>query len=164
MGGSGLVDPLLALGYNAIGVTNAGSAVNSERYEKWDDEQWMETIPSFLEAGKLPRDDTLLAQLTTRRYEFTGRNEQQRRLEPKERLRRRGLASPDRAEAVMMACAPPSSWRLAEHDAATSYWKGHSAPVPAGASTWKPPEALYGDVEQEYEKDDSDPILEGLLK
>lgn len=116
LGGAGVVDPLRQIHRmrNVVGVSNAWTADLSDRYQSWDDEQWMETLRDFATSGRLPQDDVLLAQLTTRRYEFTGRNEQQRRLEDKASLRRRGLASPDRAEAVMLACARgPSLERVA---------------------------------------------------
>ena len=173
LGSTGPVDHLLNMGYNVIGVTNSGTAVNEERYAKWDDEQWMETLHEFLKVGKLPLDDTLLAQLTTRRYEFTGRNEQQRRLESKKQMRSRGIQSPDRAEAVMMACAPPASWgALHEHDAHEMYWSkyagaGAGAPVGGGHTPWGTPKALDPGMADRAE-DDEDPgvssVLDGMLR
>ena len=111
LGGSGLVDPLRQVhGYSrVIGVHNAMPArLRPDLYEHWDDEAWMEDLGIWLEAGgTLPYDDVLLAQLTTRKFEFTGKTGKQRRLESKDKLRARGLSSPDRAEAVIMACAEP---------------------------------------------------------
>ena len=134
----------------------------------------METLHTFLTVGKLPQDDTLLAQLTSRKYEFTGRNEQQRRLEPKSKLRRRGIQSPDRAEAVMMACAPPASWStLYEHDAQKAYWSKYASGVgPAadgvsgGHTPWGMPRAFDPEAAERDGKDedpDISAILEGML-
>ena len=107
LGGSGVVDPLIQTHKytNVRGVTTSMRPQNKQKYESWDDEQWLEVLPQFLRVAKLPDDEVLLAQLTTLRYEFTGKNEQQRRLESKEKMRRRGLSSPDRAEAVMLSRA-----------------------------------------------------------
>ncbi len=175
LGSTGPVDHLLNMGFNVIGVTNSGSAVNEERYESWDDEQWMETLHAFLKVGKLPLDDTLLAQLTTRKYEFTGRNEQQRRLESKKRMRRRGIQSPDRAEAVMMACAPPASWGvLHAHDSQAAYWSKYAGAVGAaggsgggkGHTPWGTPVAFDpGTVDRAEDEDPNvSTILDGLLR
>jgi phage terminase large subunit len=109
LGGAGIVDPLRQVhGYEGvIGLNNAMRARDQQKYESIDDELMMEVLPQWLAVGTMPYDDVLLAQLTTRKYQFTGKNEQQRRLESKEQLRRRHQPSPDRAEAVMLACAPP---------------------------------------------------------
>ena len=172
LGGAGFVDPLRNDGYNVIGVSNAGSPVTEERYESWDDEQWMETLHSFLKVGKLPQDDTLLAQLTSRKYEFTGRNEQQRRLEPKKALRRRGIQSPDRAEAVMMACAPPSSWgTLQVQDTQDTYWSKYASSPDqmvrggGGHTPWGSPKAVDPTAVESDDKEDPGiaTILDGML-
>lgn len=107
LGGAGIIDPLLRDGYeNCVGVNNVQNPVRQDRYKHWDDEQWMDNIPAFLEYGVLPNDDKLLSQLTVRRWKFTGKNNKQRKLEGKEDLLKRGYPSPDRGEAVMMAVAP----------------------------------------------------------
>lgn len=107
--GGGVVDPLIQQYQfmNVRGISNSMRPRNKTKYEAWDDEQWLEVMPVFLREGKLPDDDVLLAQLTTRKYEFTGKTEQQRRLESKERMKKRGIGSPDRAEAVMMCLSRP---------------------------------------------------------
>lgn len=112
LGGMGVVDPLREVyGYtNVVGCQNIPSQSQRfpEHYQAWDDEQWMETLPALFAFCCLPADEDLLAQLTTRRYKFTGKNEKQRRLESKDEMRKppRRLPSPDRAEALMLAAAP----------------------------------------------------------
>lgn len=107
LGGAGVIDPLVEDGYeHCIGVNNVQHPVRRDRYKHWDDEQWMESIPAFLEYGVLPNDDVLMTQLSVRRWKFTGKNAKQRMLEGKKELEKRGYSSPDRAEAVMMAIAP----------------------------------------------------------
>lgn len=49
----------------------------------------------------LPNDEVLIAQLSTRRYQITSSGKI--KLESKKEMKRRGLESPDRAEAVIMA-------------------------------------------------------------
>jgi hypothetical protein len=107
MGGMGVVDPLLDLGYrNAVGVQNVQRPRRSDRYMHWDDEQWLEEMPQFFQHACLPNDELLLKQLTTRLWVFTGRNAKQQKLEGKPAMKKRGLTSPDRAEAVMLASCP----------------------------------------------------------
>jgi hypothetical protein len=105
MGGSGLVDPLIETwGFrNVYGVNNNMTPQNPEKYDHWDDECWLEHIPNFLRYAKLPDDEILLNQLTTRKYKFTGKMRLQRRVESKDELKARGIGSPDRAESVMLA-------------------------------------------------------------
>jgi hypothetical protein len=49
----------------------------------------------------IPNDQKLISQLTTLKFEFTGRG--QRRLISKEKLRKDGQESPDRADALALA-------------------------------------------------------------
>jgi hypothetical protein len=52
-------------------------------------------------AVRLPNDDELRSQFTTRRYTITKGGKTQ--LESKDDMKRRGLKSPDRADAVVLA-------------------------------------------------------------
>ncbi len=56
-------------------------------------------------------DDKTIAQLTSIRYQHNARG--QVVIESKENARKRGVASPDRAEAIMLAFAPLHSWKWA---------------------------------------------------
>jgi hypothetical protein len=58
--------------------------------------------------GKRVADMKLRRQLTTRRYKYTGKG-QQKVLESKDEMRRRKLPSPDRADALCLACVIPPS-------------------------------------------------------
>lgn len=53
---------------------------------------------------KLPDDSVLLGEFSTRKYHFISNGKQ--RLENKDDLKKRGLHSPDRADAVSLACMP----------------------------------------------------------
>jgi hypothetical protein len=52
----------------------------------------------------LPPDEELMGQLSSRQYKYTSRG--QIKIEPKDEMRKRGLPSPDRADAVALAFAP----------------------------------------------------------
>ena len=114
MGGLGCVDPLRegdfwgeGKGYkNVVGCQNISRAVRPDKYNHWDTEQWLDSMPAFFESAVLPHDEQLLTELTVRRWKFTGKNNKQQRLETKDELKKRGFGSPGRAEAVMLACAP----------------------------------------------------------
>lgn len=53
---------------------------------------------------KLPDDSILVGEFSTRKYNFQSNGKQ--RLESKDELKKRGLTSPDRADAVALACMP----------------------------------------------------------
>ena len=53
---------------------------------------------------KLPEDSVLVGEFSTRKYYFQSNGKI--RLESKEELKKRGLRSPDRADAVALACMP----------------------------------------------------------
>ncbi|MFI8709952.1 DEAD/DEAH box helicase family protein [Bacillus sp. NPDC077411] len=57
-----------------------------------------------LEEVSLPDDEDLIAQLSVRKYQIT--SDGRIKIEPKKAMKDRGLKSPDRAEAVVMAFAP----------------------------------------------------------
>lgn len=56
------------------------------------------------EEVKMPDDSILLGEFSTRKYTFLSNGKQ--RLESKDELKKRGLTSPDRADAVALACMP----------------------------------------------------------
>lgn len=68
---------------------------------------WMwSNVRDMMEAKelKLPDDSILVGEFSTRKYHFLSNGKQ--RLESKEDLKKRGLNSPDRADAVALACMP----------------------------------------------------------
>lgn len=113
--------------------TGIGAGVTDGLRELAREERWLEVVPvNFGDPGdehyydttaqmwgrirelmvqgqlSLPRDDDLIGQLTTRRYKVDPRG--RIRLESKEEMRRRGLPSPDRADALVMAFWTPEEW------------------------------------------------------
>lgn len=83
---------------------NGGTALNPENYFNWGSESWA-TIRSYLHDGdiQIPDDEDLIGQLSTRKYRVTSKGKIQ--LESKDDMKKRGLRSPDRADALVLAFA-----------------------------------------------------------
>jgi hypothetical protein len=102
------------LPYVVIPVHNGGKA-DDDHYENKGTECWsiarellqqnfseyMQGQPAIIE---LPNDEKLINQLTTRKYRMTSRG--RLALERKEDIKKRGLQSPDRADAVVLSLVP----------------------------------------------------------
>ena len=107
--GAGVVDELLELGHDVVDMQSGAAAADSEHFANARAEWWWGLRQRF-EQGDIdvdPDDDELAAQLGTMKYRFTARG--QILIESKDDMRKRGLPSPDRADAVMLAKAavPP---------------------------------------------------------
>lgn len=83
---------------------NGGTALNPENYFNWGSESWA-TIREYLHDGdiQIPNDEDLIGQLSTRKYRVTSKGKIQ--LESKDEMKKRGLRSPDRADALVLAFA-----------------------------------------------------------
>lgn len=83
---------------------NGGRAEEPENYENWGSEAWA-TIRDLLHDGdiQIPNDDDLVGQLSTRKYRVTSKG--RIALESKDEMKKRGLRSPDRADALVLAFA-----------------------------------------------------------
>lgn len=91
---------------------NNGESSSDEHYENKGTECWA-NVRDILEENfskhlqgetpiiELPNDDRLISQLTTRKWKMTSRGKMA--LERKEDMKKRGLNSPDRADAVVLA-------------------------------------------------------------
>jgi hypothetical protein len=117
--GAGVVDRLRELGAPVRGVNVAEAPSMGETYNNLRTELWFKT-KAWLEdrSCKLPEDDDLRADLTAIRYSFTSSGKMQ--AESKDSMRKRGLRSPDLADAVCLTMAsdaatalsgPMLSWR-----------------------------------------------------
>lgn len=110
-GGLGLpmCDALREAGWDINRVNNGSPAFNSDHYLNRGTEMWVR-FARMAETNKvlLPNEESLFNQLTTRRllYDSKGRL----KLESKEDMRKRGLPSPDEADALILAfCGPGAS-------------------------------------------------------
>lgn len=102
--GAGVVDRLRELGLPVRGVNVGEAASVSDRYMRRRDELWF-AARDWLAAGdcKLPEDQELIAELTAPKYKITSTGKVQ--VEPKDELKKRGLNSPDLADAFILTLA-----------------------------------------------------------
>lgn len=106
--GTGVVDRLGQLGAPVIGVDVGSKARRPSQFADLRAEIFWEVARLLREdAATLPNDSVLVGQLLALRYDVssTGRI----RLESKTKLRKRGVASPDRADALALAFMEPPS-------------------------------------------------------
>lgn len=111
--GGGVIDRLRQLGIAVIevqfgakpdryGVSEEQDAVANKRAEMWC------SMRDWLKHGAIPDDAELIADLTGPQYSFVLRDGRDAiLLEPKESMKRRGLASPDAADALAVSFAYP---------------------------------------------------------
>lgn len=102
--GGGVVDRLRELGYDVIEVQFGAKAADSRMYANKRAEMWGR-MKEWLATGCLDKHDALATDLTAVEYSF--RTDDTILLEPKEVMKRRGLASPDDADALACTFAEP---------------------------------------------------------
>ena len=105
--GAGVVDRLRQLGYHVVGVDGAASpddpAYLNKRAECWfKGAEWMRT-------GCLPDDAQLVSQLAAPTHKYNSSTKRQ--VEAKADLKKRGVPSPDRADAFNLTFAYPVASR-----------------------------------------------------
>ena len=103
--GEGVIDRLRQLGYRVMEVNFGARATDSERYNNRRTEMW-DKMREWLEAGgAIPNNSDLKTELSSPTYSFDARGRFV--LEPKEKLKERGLRSPDIADALALTFAFP---------------------------------------------------------
>ena len=102
--GGGVCDRLRELQLPAVGINTAESPSLRTTYTNLRAELWFK-LKSWLESRdcNIPKDDKLLAELVAVKYKFTSSGKLQ--IESKDDMRRRGMASPDAADAVCLTFA-----------------------------------------------------------
>ena len=103
--GGGVVDRLAELGYPVLDMQAGAGATDPQMYKNARAE-WYWSLRKQFEDGLIdldPDDDELAAQLGAIRYSYSSRG--QIVIESKDDMRKRGMPSPDRADAVMLVCA-----------------------------------------------------------
>ncbi len=140
--GGGVVDRLRELGAPVYGVQFGGKARQSGRFANMRAELFWELRRLFNEGLiAIPPDEELIGQLLGLRYDVTSAG--QVRMESKSALRRRGLRSPDKADALALAFMEPPSLRI---------WTGYEPGVapaeapPVRDSTSEPSTSLTGNL------------------
>jgi hypothetical protein len=111
--GSGVVDRLRQLGFDIIEVISGKSPDegNKDKYANKRAEMW-DRMKHWLEGADIPDDKDLVADLMSPEYGFNARMKLQ--LEKKEDMKKRGLASPDCADAVALTFAYPVAPKAVE--------------------------------------------------
>ena len=103
--GAGVYDRLIELGYDVAEYRGGMPAIDSDRFANRRAEcYWM--LKEMFEAGEIdidPDDDVLASQLQSLKWTLTSKG--QIKIESKEDMRKRGMPSPDRADALMQSCA-----------------------------------------------------------
>lgn len=102
--GAGVVDRLREMGLPAVGVNVAESPSVEDRYARLRDELWFKAREWF--EGRdvaMPEDDDLIAELTLPTYKILSSGKIQ--VESKDEMKRRGVTSPDLADAFCMTFA-----------------------------------------------------------
>jgi hypothetical protein len=110
--GAGIYDRLRELGYDEVRQVNAGEkASDSDRFVNKRAEMWA-NVKEWLSDGPvdLPDDDALQADLCSLRYSYDSRG--RLKLESKDEAKKRGVRSPDLADALAMTLAYPVSSKL----------------------------------------------------
>lgn len=98
--GSGVVDRLLELGYPAFAVNVAESASVEAKYHRLRDELWFKGRAWFAALNcQIPDDEKLIAELTAPTYDFA--SDGRTLVESKKEMRKRGLQSPNKADAFL---------------------------------------------------------------
>lgn len=115
--GSGVVDRAKEIGLPVVGINVAESSSVSDKYSRLRDELWFKGR-EWLEAKdcKLADDDALIAELTTPKYQIMSNGKL--KVESKDEMKRRGVMSPNRADAWLMTFATAGAnkttqWRKA---------------------------------------------------
>jgi hypothetical protein len=125
--GAGVYDRLVELQIPVIGV-GAGSRANDyERYENKRAEMWFLMAEWFADAPiRLPNDPGLIADLSTLQPDTSSNG--RRALESKQKLKRRGIRSPDGADALALTFAEKVQIRTSTQLGESNY----RAPTSAG--------------------------------
>jgi hypothetical protein len=102
--GAGVVDRLRELNMPARGINVAESPAMGTIYVNLRAELWGK-MKAWLEKRdcKIPKDESLLAELVSPRYSFNSNGKM--KLESKDEMRKRGIGSPDMADALALTFA-----------------------------------------------------------
>ena len=114
--GSGVVDNLKAFGHDVIGVMTQRPPKNTRVYLNMRIELW-DAMRAWFEKADIPNNDRIGEQFTQPEYHFQDRSGKML-LESKDMMRKRGLPSPDFADALAMTFLLPGemSPRLSEDE------------------------------------------------
>jgi hypothetical protein len=102
--GAGVVDQMGVLGLPVRGINVGESAAADERYMRLRDELWFAGREWFDgKACRIPNDEKLIAELAGPTYDFSATGKIV--VEPKKEMKKRGLPSPNKADAFLLTFA-----------------------------------------------------------
>jgi len=120
--GSGVVDRMQELGLPVIGINVAESPAIGDKFSRLRDELWWKGREWFEAMDcKLPDDDTLMGELATVRYAI--KSDGKIKVESKDEMKRRGLPSPDVADAFILTFAEVGRNRNKPRRQRSSSWR-----------------------------------------
>ena len=102
--GGGVVDRLRELGLPCVGINTSEAPALSKTYQNLRAELWFK-VKAWLEQRdvRIPKNEHLLAELVSPRYKFSSAGKMI--IESKDQMKKRGIASPDLADAVCLTFA-----------------------------------------------------------
>lgn len=100
--GGGVIDALKYSGYTVTEVTSGGGASNRDAYANMRTELWGR-MRDWMPTGSLPDDRDLADDIASPMYDYNLRG--QLKLEGKDKMKKRGYASPNAADALAMTFA-----------------------------------------------------------
>ncbi|MDD2654649.1 MAG: terminase, partial [Candidatus Omnitrophica bacterium] len=103
--GAGVIDRLRQLGFKISSVNGGSKASDENAYLNKRAETWVKMRDWLKDGGAIPDDQELKSDLVSLRYSYD--NRQRYVLEKKEDMKKRGLPSPDCADALAMTFAYP---------------------------------------------------------
>nr|MBQ6739594.1 hypothetical protein [Synergistaceae bacterium] len=103
--GEGVIDRLRQLGYGVMEINFGSRATEHNKYANKRTEMW-DLMREWIESGgAIPNDTELKSELASPTYKFDAAG--RKVLEPKEKIKERGLKSPDMADALALTFAAP---------------------------------------------------------
>jgi hypothetical protein len=112
--GGGVVDRIRQMGFKVVDVNAGGRPDNPLKYKDKRAEMWGEMKTWLGRGGAIPNDRELIEDLIGPQYSFT--DKQQIRLERKDDMKKRGLHSPDVADALALTFASKAPHRALHLD------------------------------------------------
>lgn len=101
--GGPIVDRLNQLGYHVVGVNFGGKADDDKHYRNKAAEMWARGRQWLIDGGAIPDDPQLEMEMTVREYDHNDKD--QLVLERKPDMKKRGVPSPDWADALFLTFA-----------------------------------------------------------
>jgi hypothetical protein len=110
--GGGVVDRLREVGFAVLGVESGGtqSLLEPGRFKRKRDEMWWLMADWIKSGGCIPNDPELIRQLVAPKVSFTSDGKME--LESKDKMKARGIDSPDKADSLAFTFAMPVAAQL----------------------------------------------------